>query len=141
MGCSMSANETAEERRARLIAMRREAQHQDKTDGNSNEENSRIKLRNYVIKDAESIAHDRVAAAVAPDLNIIDSNNTVDKNDNKNEDSVLATKANADLKRDVERKLQILEKRTQEAIIEVLGMTLRMTEHYYLCYIIHVCLV
>ena len=132
--------ESAEDRRARLLAMRQEAAiPTDDNNNNNNNNNSgndtpsqdeaeeekevKIKLRNYIVKDAESIKHERVASAVAPDLtnnyNISKNKNTSKNNDN--DEAILATKANADLKRDVAKKLDILEKKTQAAMIEVRG--------------------
>mmetsp|Transcript_6058 Transcript_6058/g.20187 ORF Transcript_6058/g.20187 Transcript_6058/m.20187 type:complete len:117 (+) Transcript_6058:6360-6710(+) len=102
--------ETAEERKARLLALR---------EGAAATQNKELKFRNYLPND-EVLQAGQIKARVAPEIEIP----TVEPERDGVEDSetavnVLPPKANADLKRDVERKLLRLEKKTRRAMIEL----------------------
>ena len=130
--------ETADARRARLLALRAEAGkvNEGGAEGptradDHGEETKTLRFRNYTYtqpKEGEGIEHERAAVASAPDLaaelgepvEAAGSLGNGDAIDGKNMAN-MATKANADLKRDVAPKLAILERRTQAALVEVRG--------------------
>ena len=78
-----------------------------------------IRLRNYLPEDGEAFEHTRVEAAKVPETGAPE-----EEEDQTNEEAavvdVAPKKANWDLKRDVEKKLKKLERRTQNAMIELM---------------------
>ncbi|GAX82473.1 hypothetical protein CEUSTIGMA_g9900.t1 [Chlamydomonas eustigma] len=79
-----------------------------------------LKFRNYAVKDEKRIDHEKVAPAQPPKF----EEPAVDKKEEVLQEDVLVNvapkKANWDLKRDVEKKLEKLERRTQRAILEIM---------------------
>jgi coiled-coil domain-containing protein 12 len=122
--------ETAEERRARLRAMRADAGRptpEDRDDGNDADVKE-VKFRNYLPRDGDLT---RVPATTAPTMVPAKS---VDDEGDEEDDGPMALKpnvgdvdpamlvpkkANWDLKRDVERRLGKLEKRTARAMVDI----------------------
>lgn len=122
--------ETAEERRARLRAMRADAgRPTPDADGDENDDADvkEVKFRNYLPRDGDLT---RVPATTAPTM-------VPAKNDDDDEDEddgpmalkpnvgdvdpamLVPKKANWDLKRDVERRLGKLDKRTARAMVDI----------------------
>lgn len=103
---------------------------------NGGEENAHgrqvLRFRNYGVQDTESIAHEKLlpAETVPLDAGIVASEERaedvrVDTFGSSVTDggvlAGLATKANADLKRDVAPKLEMLEKRTRVAMVDMMN--------------------
>ena len=82
-----------------------------------------IKLRNYVPEDDSKFEHTKVAAAKGEAEEKLLALRT-DHEDQEEADpeqlNVAPTKANWDLKKDVEKKIRKLEKRTQKAMMELM---------------------
>jgi coiled-coil domain-containing protein 12 len=134
--------ESAAERRARLKKLREVADGDDVEDNNAKnndggdkngEEMKTIKLRNYVPKDIASLEGraEILPNAVAPEFNIIDEaakrngggDGGVDDENDREEEAMTTTslpkKQNWDLKRDVAKKMEKLERQTNRAIAEL----------------------
>jgi coiled-coil domain-containing protein 12 len=138
--------ESAAERRARLKKLREVAFDGDDVEdddnaknddgGDKNEEDvmrTAIKLRNYVPKDIASLEGraEILPNAVAPEFNIIDEaakrngggDGGVDDENDREEEAMTTTslpkKQNWDLKRDVAKKMEKLERQTNRAIAEL----------------------
>jgi len=135
--------ESAAERRARLKKLREVAFDGDDVEddnaknddgGDKNGEEMRtIKLRNYVPKDIASLEGraEILPNAVAPEFNIIDEaakrngggDGGVDDENDREEEAMttmsLPKKQNWDLKRDVAKKMEKLERQTNRAIAEL----------------------
>lgn len=80
-----------------------------------------LKFRNYTVRDEKHIQHDKVAQAQPPKF--IEPVIEKKVEEGSQEDvvvNVAPKKANWDLKRDVEKKLDKLERRTQRAILEIM---------------------
>eukprot|EP00227_Mantoniella_beaufortii_P000124 CAMPEP_0197616356 /NCGR_PEP_ID=MMETSP1326-20131121/60490_1 /TAXON_ID=1155430 /ORGANISM="Genus nov. species nov., Strain RCC2288" /LENGTH=128 /DNA_ID=CAMNT_0043185243 /DNA_START=486 /DNA_END=872 /DNA_ORIENTATION=- len=112
-------SESAADRKARLRAMREEAEVPSK---NAPDKEPQLKFRNYLPRD-EELLEGQIKAAQAPEIDAI----TVDPTDfdDEGEEGVIAAnvlpkKANFDLRRDVDKKMEKLEKRTQRAMIELM---------------------
>mmetsp|Transcript_21131 Transcript_21131/g.46272 ORF Transcript_21131/g.46272 Transcript_21131/m.46272 type:complete len:134 (+) Transcript_21131:79-480(+) len=80
-----------------------------------------LKFRNYAVKDEKRIEHEKVAPAKPPKFEapIVEK-----KPEEADQEELLINvapkKANWDLKRDIEGKLEKLERRTQRAIVEIM---------------------
>jgi coiled-coil domain-containing protein 12 len=127
--------ESAAERRARLKKLREVADVGDDVEdngGDKNEEEMRtIKLRNYVPKDIASLEGraEILPNAVAPEFKNNDKKDVTKRNSDENnreeeeEDAMttmrLPKKQNWDLKRDVAKKMEKLERQTNRAIAEL----------------------
>ena len=128
--------ESAAERRARLKKLREVADVGDDdvedNGGDKNEEEMRtIKLRNYVPKDIASLEGraEILPNAVAPEFKNNDKKDVTKRNSDENnreeedEDAMttmrLPKKQNWDLKRDVAKKMDKLERQTNRAIAEL----------------------
>ena len=128
--------ESAAERRARLKKLREVADGDDVEDDNAKnddggdkngEEMKTIKLRNYVPKDIASLEGraEILPNAVAPEFKNNDKDVTKRNSDGgeEDEDSMTTTslpkKQNWDLKRDVAKKMEKLERQTTRAIAEL----------------------
>ena len=128
--------ESAAERRARLKKLREVADVGDDdvedNGGDKNEEEMRtIKLRNYVPKDIASLEGraEILPNAVAPEFNNNDNKDVITKRNSdgggeeEDEDAMTTTslpkKQNWDLKRDVAKKMEKLERQTNRAIAEL----------------------
>ena len=128
--------ESAAERRARLKKLREVADVGDDdvedNGGDKNEEEMRtIKLRNYVPKDIASLEGraEILPNAVAPEFKNNDKKDVTKRNSDENnreeedEDAMttmrLPKKQNWDLKRDVAKKMEKLERQTNRAIAEL----------------------
>jgi len=104
-------SESAADRKKRLRAMREEAEA---------EEGPQLKFRNYTPQ-SEGIEHEKIAAAKAPEIAEPEEEEPEEEEDV--EDvlvNVAPKKANWDLRRDVAKKLEKLERRTQKAMIELM---------------------
>jgi len=91
--------------------------------GNEKEEEPKIKLRNYVPEETSNFEYTKIEAAKVQEP--VEEEVAVEEDGeaaNEGEDPVdlVPKKANWDLKRDVEAKLQRLERRTQNAMIELM---------------------
>jgi len=132
--------ESAAERRARLKKLREVADGDDVEDNNAKnndggdkngEEMRTIKLRNYVPKDIASLEGraEILPNAVAPEFNNNDNKDVITKRNSdgggeeEDEDAMTTTslpkKQNWDLKRDVAKKMEKLERQTNRAIAEL----------------------
>ena len=132
--------ESAAERRARLKKLREVADGDDVEDNNAKnndggdkngEEMRTIKLRNYVPKDIASLEGraEILPNAVAPEFKNNDKKDVTKRNSDENnreeedEDAMttmrLPKKQNWDLKRDVAKKMEKLERQTNRAIAEL----------------------
>jgi len=132
--------ESAAERRARLKKLREVADGDDVEDDNAKtndggdkngEEMRTIKLRNYVPKDIASLEGraEILPNAVAPEFKNNDKKDVTKRNSDENnreeedEDAMttmrLPKKQNWDLKRDVAKKMEKLERQTNRAIAEL----------------------
>jgi coiled-coil domain-containing protein 12 len=128
--------EPAAERRARLKKLRDVAADDDGGDGKNEEETRTIKLRNYVPKDIASLEGraEILPNAIAPEFNNDKDTkrNTngggggADENREEEEEEATTTtttslpkKQNWDLKRDVAKKMEKLERQTNRAIAEL----------------------
>ena len=132
--------ESAAERRARLKKLREVADGDDVEDNNAKnndggdkngEEMKTIKLRNYVPKDIASLEGraEILPNAVAPEFKNNDKKDVTKRNSDENnreeedEDAMttmrLPKKQNWDLKRDVAKKMEKLERQTNRAIAEL----------------------
>ena len=132
--------ESAAERRARLKKLREVADGDDVEDNNAKnndggdkngEEMRTIKLRNYVPKDIASLEGraEILPNAVAPEFNNNDNKDVITKRNSdgggeeEDEDAMttmsLPKKQNWDLKRDVAKKMEKLERQTNRAIAEL----------------------
>jgi len=137
--------ESAAERRARLKKLREVADGDDVEDNNAKnndggdkngEEMRTIKLRNYVPKDIASLEGraEILPNAVAPEFNNNDNKDVLtkrnsdgggdEKNREEEEEDAMTTmslpkKQNWDLKRDVAKKMEKLERQTNRAIAEL----------------------
>jgi coiled-coil domain-containing protein 12 len=82
-----------------------------------------IKLRNYVPEDDSKFEHTKVAAAkgkAEDKLIVAEPAEEEEEADPEQGLTVAPTKANWDLKKDVEKKIRKLEKRTQKAMMELM---------------------
>ena len=130
--------ESAAERRARLKKLREVADGDDVEDNNAKnndggdkngEEMRTIKLRNYVPKDIASLEGraEILPNAVAPEFNNdnkdVRKRNSDGGGEEEDEDAMTTTslpkKQNWDLKRDVAKKMEKLERQTNRAIAEL----------------------
>ncbi|GFR43708.1 hypothetical protein Agub_g4818 [Astrephomene gubernaculifera] len=122
--------EDALARRERLKALRAAAQATDGDQGDAaaaapaadaEPEKPVLKFRNYAVQDTKRIDHERVAAAQPPKFQepVVET-----KPEELPQEELLVNiapkKANWDLKRDVQPKLDKLERRTQRAILEMM---------------------
>jgi coiled-coil domain-containing protein 12 len=127
--------ESAAERRARLKKLREVADVGDDVEDNGGDKNGEemrtIKLRNYVPKDIASLEGraEILPNAVAPEFKNNDKKDVTKRNSDENnreeeeEDAMttmrLPKKQNWDLKRDVAKKMEKLERQTNRAIAEL----------------------
>ncbi|GMH44217.1 hypothetical protein BSKO_12151 [Bryopsis sp. KO-2023] len=113
--------EEARARRDRLKALREAAALGGEGEGTQNSEMPVLKFRNYALKD-ENIEHTKVAPA-RPIL-LGDAGKAAGDGANPPKEEVVIDvapkKANWDLKRNVEKKLQKLERATQRALLEIM---------------------
>ncbi|GLC45119.1 hypothetical protein PLESTB_001470600 [Pleodorina starrii] len=121
--------EDALARKERLKALRAAAQATGADDTNApgpdtaepEPEKPVLKFRNYAVQDTKRIDHERVAAAQPPKFQepVVET-----KPEDLPQEELLVNiapkKANWDLKRDVQPKLDKLERRTQRAILEMM---------------------
>lgn len=120
--------ETAEERRARLRAMRADAG-RPTPEGDDDENDAdvkEVKFRNYLPRDGDLT---RVPATTAPTMVPAKSDDEEDEDDRPmalkpnvgdvDPAMLVPKKANWDLKRDVERRVGKLEKRTARAMVDI----------------------
>ncbi|EFJ50918.1 hypothetical protein VOLCADRAFT_116633 [Volvox carteri f. nagariensis] len=122
--------EDALARRERLKALRAAAQASapDEADASQQHDTAEpepekpvLKFRNYAVQDTKRIDHERVAAAQPPKFQepVVET-----KPEDLPQEELLVNiapkKANWDLKRDVQPKLDKLERRTQRAILEMM---------------------
>ncbi|KAL8139315.1 hypothetical protein V2J09_005336 [Rumex salicifolius] len=127
-----SVGETAEARRERLKALRRaqelfdtpdddnpEAKDQTNNGDDTNDESLNMKFRNYLPQDKE-LQEGRLAP---PDLPKFEDPVAPAPPSEKNEDpflNIAPKKPNWDLRRDVQKKLDKLERRTQKALFKLM---------------------
>jgi len=88
------------------------------------EENGVIKLRNYVPDDEKSFQHTKIEAAKVPEPEAEPlANEEAEAGEEELDDEIIDVapkRENLDLKRDVAAKLEKLERRTQNAMIELM---------------------
>jgi len=114
------ADETPEERKARLKSLRAAKELSDTRDQT---EERPLKFRNYLPKD-EELQQDKVEAAKPADFiePTVEPTAGLDETAGVEETliNVAPKKANFDLRRDVAKKLEKLEKRTQKAMVALM---------------------
>ncbi|KAI8470982.1 MAG: mRNA splicing factor [Monoraphidium minutum] len=80
-----------------------------------------LKFRNYVVKDKQRIEHEQVAPAQVPKLEEpVVEQRPEDADEEELLASVAPKKANFDLKRELQPKLDKLERRTLRALVEIM---------------------
>ncbi|EIE22848.1 hypothetical protein COCSUDRAFT_16114 [Coccomyxa subellipsoidea C-169] len=113
--------ETPGERKARLKALRDAAASADATEPSTSAaqgDEPVLKFRNYAVKD-NRIEHQTIEAAQAPEYQEpVPEPSIVQEGDVLL--NVVPKKANWDLRRDVEKKLAKLERRTQRALVQLM---------------------
>ncbi|CAK0787017.1 hypothetical protein CVIRNUC_010233 [Coccomyxa viridis] len=116
--------ESAEARRARLKALRDAAAGaEDVGTPSTAPDEPVLKFRNYAVKDQKNIKHDTVEAAQAPEFAApVVEPSVVQEVQGEGEAiiNVAPKKANWDLRRDVAKKLEKLERRTQRALVAIM---------------------
>eukprot|EP01025_Chloroclados_australasicus_P056433 TRINITY_DN6972_c1_g1_i1.p3 TRINITY_DN6972_c1_g1~~TRINITY_DN6972_c1_g1_i1.p3 ORF type:complete len:136 (-),score=19.69 TRINITY_DN6972_c1_g1_i1:661-1068(-) len=122
--------ESAAERKQRLKRLREEAKESQpqNTSSETKKRQPTLKFRNYQI-DSETITHEKIEPAKAPSIQPKkqDEEETID--DDQNVVNVAPKKANWDLKRDVQKQLQILERRTNRALAQLLLEQLKQEQY------------
>eukprot|EP01024_Parvocaulis_polyphysoides_P051762 TRINITY_DN5104_c0_g2_i3.p3 TRINITY_DN5104_c0_g2~~TRINITY_DN5104_c0_g2_i3.p3 ORF type:complete len:132 (-),score=19.57 TRINITY_DN5104_c0_g2_i3:392-787(-) len=112
--------ESAKERKERLKRLRQEAQQtQNSEEQPSQKKQPTLKFRNYQIQ-SETIAYEKIEAAKVPTIEAKKDEGEGVQEDDQNVINVAPKKANWDLKRDVQKQLQILERRTNRALAQLL---------------------
>ena len=124
----MGDDETADERRARLRALREDAGKGAPESAREAEAAPEVTFRNYVPRD-DALARGKLPAATAPATSAIGGDEetgtgakrlALESNVGDVDPSMLAPRrVNWDLKRDVEPKLEKLERRTRRALVDI----------------------
>jgi len=112
--------ESAQERKARLKALREAAGEKGQVaEAPSAQEEPVLKFRNYNVRDKQKIEHEVVAPALPPEYKAPEPEAAVKKRPQDVLANVAPKKPNWDLRRDVEKKLAKLERRTQRALVQI----------------------